>query len=147
MGPWRSYNVVEQKSAARRRSDIRAAQAASPWPPEAYPGLLRGMAELLGGRAAIRTGLDWRRGGGETRLSENRGWSAPRSSEEFSVPFRVSAGQHQTDSGCRPERSDVAPCQARQYGAVEMAGPARRYYDFPDFNRFGRLAGLTATPE
>ena len=39
-----------------------AAQAAFPWPPEAYPGLLRGMAELLGGRAAVRTVLDWRRG-------------------------------------------------------------------------------------
>ena len=39
-----------------------AAQAAFPWAPEAYPGLLRGMAELLGGRAAVRTILDWRRG-------------------------------------------------------------------------------------
>jgi hypothetical protein len=26
-----------------------------PWAPEAYPGLLRGMAELLGRRAAVRT--------------------------------------------------------------------------------------------
>jgi hypothetical protein len=40
----------------------RAAQAAFPCAPEAYPGLLRGMAELLGGRAAVRTILDWRRG-------------------------------------------------------------------------------------
>jgi hypothetical protein len=40
----------------------RAAQVAFPWAPEAYPGLLRGMAELLGGRAAVRTILDWRRG-------------------------------------------------------------------------------------
>jgi hypothetical protein len=40
----------------------RAAQMAFPWAPEAYPGLLRGMVELLGGRAALRTILDWRRG-------------------------------------------------------------------------------------
>jgi hypothetical protein len=35
---------------------------AAPRAPEAYPGLLRGIADLLGGRAAIRTVLDWRRG-------------------------------------------------------------------------------------
>ena len=40
----------------------RAAQLAFPWAPEDYPGLLRGMANLLGGRAAVRTIIDWRRG-------------------------------------------------------------------------------------
>jgi hypothetical protein len=46
-----------------------APQAAFPWAPEAYPGLLRGMAELLGGRAAVRTILDWRRGPPPTSTS------------------------------------------------------------------------------
>jgi hypothetical protein len=36
--------------------------AAFPWALEAYPELLRGMVELLGRRAAVRTILDWRRG-------------------------------------------------------------------------------------
>ena len=40
----------------------RAAQLAFPWAPEDYPGLLRGMTNLLGGRAAVRTIIDWRRG-------------------------------------------------------------------------------------
>jgi hypothetical protein len=39
-----------------------AAQAVFAWPPEACPGLLLGMAELLGSCAAVRTVLDWRRG-------------------------------------------------------------------------------------
>jgi hypothetical protein len=46
----------------RARVNYCAAQAAFPWAPEVYPGLLKGMFELLGGRAAIRTVLDWRRG-------------------------------------------------------------------------------------
>jgi hypothetical protein len=39
----------------------RAAQLAFPWAPEDYPGLLRGMANLLGEKAAVRTIIDWRR--------------------------------------------------------------------------------------
>jgi hypothetical protein len=60
-------NVVGQIPGARPSGktpviDYPDAQAAFPWAPEAYPGLLRGMVELLGGRAAVRTILDWRRG-------------------------------------------------------------------------------------
>jgi hypothetical protein len=54
--------VASKKRSAGITAYDRAAQAAFPWAPEAYPGLLRGMAELLGGRAAVRTILDWRRG-------------------------------------------------------------------------------------
>jgi hypothetical protein len=57
--PWR---VASKKRSAGITAYDRASQAAFPWAPEAYPGLLRGMNELLGGRAAVRTILDWRRG-------------------------------------------------------------------------------------
>jgi hypothetical protein len=35
-------------------------QPTFPQAPETYPGLLQGIADLLGGRAAVRTILDWR---------------------------------------------------------------------------------------
>jgi hypothetical protein len=54
--------VASKKRSAGVTAYDRASQAAFPWAPEAYPGLLRGMVELLGGRAAVRTILDWRRG-------------------------------------------------------------------------------------
>ena len=54
--------VASKKRSAGITAYDRAAQAAFPWAPEAYPGLLRGMVELLGGHAAVRTILDWRRG-------------------------------------------------------------------------------------
>ncbi len=54
--------VASKKRSAGITAYDRASQAAFPWAPEAYPGLLRGMVELLGGRAAVRTILDWRRG-------------------------------------------------------------------------------------
>jgi hypothetical protein len=54
--------VASKKRSAGITAYDRAAQAAFPCAPEAYPGLLRGMADLLGGRAAVRTILDWRRG-------------------------------------------------------------------------------------
>lgn len=39
-----------------------AAKALFPWSEENYPGILRGMFELFGGRAARYTIRDWRRG-------------------------------------------------------------------------------------
>jgi hypothetical protein len=54
--------VASKKRSAGLTAYDRASQAAFPWAPEAYPGLLRGMLELLDGRAAVRTILDWRRG-------------------------------------------------------------------------------------
>jgi len=66
-GPRKHHLALPRRVASKKRTagvtaDDRAAQAAFPWAPEAYPGLLRGMVELLGGRAAVRTVLDWRRG-------------------------------------------------------------------------------------
>jgi hypothetical protein len=65
--PRKHHLALPRRVASKKRSAgvtpyDRAAQAAFPWAPEAYPGLLRGMADLLGGRAAVRTILDWRRG-------------------------------------------------------------------------------------
>ena len=54
--------VASKKRSAGVTAFDRAAQAAFPWAPEAYPGLLRGMVELLSEHAAVRTILDWRRG-------------------------------------------------------------------------------------
>src|SRR6516162_4188198 len=66
-GPRKHHLALPRRVASKKRSAgitpfDRAAQAAFPWAPEAYPGLLQGMVELLGGRAAVRTILDWRRG-------------------------------------------------------------------------------------
>ena len=60
------WSAPHRRPSKSRTSGItaydRAAQLAFPWAPEDYPGLLRGMANLLGGRAAVRTIIDWRRG-------------------------------------------------------------------------------------
>jgi hypothetical protein len=66
-GPRKHHLALPRRVASKKRSAgitpfDRAAQAAFPWPPENYRGLLQGMVELLGGRAAVRTILDWRRG-------------------------------------------------------------------------------------
>jgi hypothetical protein len=60
------WSAPHRRPSKSRTSGItpydRAAQLAFPWAPEDYPGLLRGMANLLGGKAAVRTIIDWRRG-------------------------------------------------------------------------------------
>jgi hypothetical protein len=40
----------------------KSVQAAFPWQAGAYPGLTRGLSQLLGGRVSPRAILDWRRG-------------------------------------------------------------------------------------